>query len=474
MILITAVLALSLCQDPPQDRAVVPVKKDVIHLVGGEQISGKILQQRDNYIEVRLDEGTIIGFERSRVRSIVRGDAPAEVTKKSALGPRDEWYLLHNEKGLSAGYMHALVQIQRDGSVRVSEEWYFTSRRGRIQVTVLEFADENLLPKKSFYHERVITDANRLVSERLLDAEIAGPNIVVRRRSLKGHDEQTYRFAETARFPLSYREELRQSRGVHLVAANQELFDSRTGQFRIWNASSVPRRKVKVGGKEVQVRELSMNDGTGANTEWIDAHHKVVRREVNGAALVAVRVTKERALRAVVSRGPTGHDAAIVANEKGDMAMWLPNPIWRAGRKSATSVSIEAPLYEGTAILMTMDQIPSNVQLDSAADHIVRWLKLSVGNDIKVEKREGMQVQRAAAVRLRVRWFANREGGATAWQGVCHVFRVGGRYAALFCSAPKDSFDDLDRDFRRVLSTVQLDSQDIEPTRQGPLVRRKG
>jgi hypothetical protein len=53
------------------------------------------------------------------------------------------------------------------------------------------------------------------------------------------------------------------------------------------------------------------------------------------------------------------------------------------------------------------------------------------------------------------------------------VFRVRGKYAALFCSAPLETFDDLDGDFRRILRTVQLDSQDIEPVQQGPLARRR-
>lgn len=472
MVLIAAALALTLCQVPQADTHKKPPTKDVIHLVGGEEFVGTILKQVGNYIEIKLDQGTIVGFERSRVSSISRGAVQPAVTK-SVLGPRDEWYLLHDAKGMSAGYMHSLVQVDKDGSAHISEEWYFTSRRGRIQVTVLETVDSDLQPRKSFYHERVLSDDDRLVSERLLNAEVSGSHIIVQRRSLKGREEQKYRFAETAKFPLSYREQLRQSRETELVTANQELFDSRTGEFRIWNASSVPRRKVEIAGREVQVRELTLNDGTGANTEWIDAHHQVVRREVNGASLVAVRVSKARALRAIVSRGPTGHDPAIVATETGDMALWLPNPIWRAGRPDANCVTLEARLYNGKAMLLPLDQVPANVQLETAVDLIVRWLKLSIGKGIKVRKREATQVQRVPAIRLNLAWSATGEGRSVPWRGVCHVFRVRGKYAALFCSAPLETFDDLDGDFRRILRTVQLDSQDIEPVQQGPLARRK-
>jgi hypothetical protein len=60
-------------------------------LEGGETIVGEILKETANYIEVRIDGNMVVGFDRSRVTSIVRRDQKSQPSKPSMLAPRDEW-----------------------------------------------------------------------------------------------------------------------------------------------------------------------------------------------------------------------------------------------------------------------------------------------------------------------------------------------------------------------------------------------
>lgn len=481
-----AALALFPLQVPPQNpkpiqkptgaRAVQSAeassKRDVIHLVGGEVITGTILKQRGNYIEVRLDEGTVVGFERSRVTSIGKANAGAETEQQPMLAGRDQWFLLHDAAGRSAGFMHGLVQNLEGGGVRVTEEWFFTTGgQGRTQVTILEEADAELRPTKSFYHERVLSAADRLVAERLLDAKVAGPKLVVQRRSLKGRSRQEYPFAVTTRFPLLYREQLRQEGERELIATRQQIFDARDGAFRNWKVAGVPRRKVEWEGRKMTVRELKFERGGAPNTEWIDGEGRTLRREVNGAALVAVATTEQRARRAVVRPGPSGQPGAVAATASGRRAVWLPNPLWRVHRRGADSVVVRAPLYQAEATLIELDAVPRDVQLESAADTLVRWLRLTLGQDLVVRSRTRTQVQRAPAMRISCNWSIDRQGESRPWKGVCHLFRVDGRYVALLCTAPRVGFPGLEGDFRRILDSVQNDPQDIQPVAQGPFAK---
>ena len=472
MLWTVATLAL-LCQDPQAGRELPKQQQpiDVIQLVGGEEIRGRILKQVGNYIEIDIGGGTVVGFERSRVDRIVRGTGAPSLEAPSALSAHDDWFLLHDSDGVSVGYLHESVQVQENGEIHISEEWAFRSDLGKTQVTFLEVVEADLRPRQSFYHERVIAADDRLSSERILDARIEGPELVVNTRSMQSRARKTYPFSDTTTFPLAFKQTLRQRNGVELLATSQELFDPQSGEFRIVDASTLSGRAVELDGKQIKVKEITLKDGNHSNIEWVDADGRVVWRQVNGLALAAIRVSEQTARRSGLRRVESPDGSAVVATQSGRLALWRPSPLWRAGVSEEGGVSIEAPLYGGRATLVELDQISANVQLVSAADSVVRWLQLLLGEDLRVLRREGVQVRRQPALRLVATWPVPEEGQVQYYSGHCYVFSVADRYVALFCRAPKQNFAALEEDFERILWTVQLNALEIEPHLQGPLAR---
>jgi len=441
--------------------------RDEIVLEGGEKIIGKITKLAGNYIEVRLDENTVVGFDRSRIIRILRGGASAAAVVSARLTARDGWYLLHGGDGRTLGYLHGLVQVTKTGDVQLTEEWFFGGNKGSTRVTVVEIVDSDLRPRSCFYHERVSDKSGRLVAESLRRGTVEGASLLVDWRSLRGREKQKYPFKPGARFPLAFREEIRQSQGVAIHAANRQVFDVKTGQFKNLQASSVQRRKVAIDKRIVAVREVSIEDGSRKNREWIDGNSQVLRREINGPALVAVRTTREQALRTESNYTLRGFSTAIARSADGQIGVWLPNPIWSVKAAETGSVTVEAPLFAASATLIELSHIEKNVQLASVADDVLRWLRLSVGRKLKVIERTDVRVRRLPAVKLKLRWQAERVGESVAFWGTCHVFRFQDRCLAFFHAAPRANFHVLQDDVARILDSVQLMTEDFAPPSQG-------
>lgn len=473
MVWLATALAMTLpqaSQQPPVTRSDAPARDEIV-LEDGEKILGKIIKLAGNYIEVRLDENTVVGFDRSRITSIRRGGASAGRVVPAKLTSRDGWYLLHGGDGRALGYLHGLVQVMQGGNVQLTEEWFFGGNKGSTRVTVVEVVDSDLRPRSCFYHERVSDKSGRLVAESLRRGTVQGTSLLVVWRSLRGRKKQKYPFKNGVRFPMAFREEIRQSKGVAIHAANQQVFDTKTGHFKTLLASSVQRRKVEIDNRVAVVREVSIQDGSRKNCEWIDGNCQVLRREINGAALVAVRTTRDQALRTESNHALRGSSNAIARSADGRLGFWMPNPIWSLEASETGSITVEAPLFGASATLIELSQLEKNLQLTSAADAILRWLRLSVGRQLKVVGRSDVQVRRLPAVKLELRWQAERVGESVAYWGTCHVFRFQGRCLAFFHAVPREHFHALQDDVTRILDSVQLMTEDLDPVSQGPLAR---
>lgn len=473
MVWLATALALTLPQDVQKPPVVDPGSpaRDVIVLEGGEKIVGEILKQSGNYIEVRINETTVVGFERSRITSIRRSGNSGKSAVRPTLTSRDNWFLLHGGDGRALGYLHGLVQVQQNGEIHFTEEWFFAGNKGSTRITVLEVVSPDLSPRSCFYHERVNDNSGRMIAESLRRGTVQGRSLVVDWRSLRGREKQKYPFRYGVRFPLAFREEIRQRKDIAIHTANQQVFDPKTGSFKALMASTVQRRKVSIGNRTMIVREVSIDDGRQRNSEWIDANCQTLRREINGAALVAVRTTRARALRTEVSRNLKGANSAIATSSDGRLGLWLPNPLWSIETSGPGSITVQAPLFDATATLIELGQLDESLQLASATDAVIRWLRLSIGSELKVVQRSEVQVRRLSAVQLGLRWRKERVGESIAFKGLCHVFRSQGRYLAFFFAVPRDSFHALHADVARILDSVQLMTEDITPHLQGPLAR---
>src|SRR5262245_50214837 len=184
-------LSLALVQ-VPDGPAAPPPPAVVIELKTGGRIEGEVTFETADYLELRTGPGTTIGFERSKIAAIERGEtAPARSSEPAPLRPRDEWFVLHDAAGRMVGRLHSTLTFDADDRLRIGEEWEFRGDKSTTEVTLLEVVRPDLTPVSCFYHERVRRPGDgRVEKERLVRGAIDGDQLVVD-KTTSAHEERT-------------------------------------------------------------------------------------------------------------------------------------------------------------------------------------------------------------------------------------------------------------------------------------------
>ena len=444
---------------------------DVIVLENGGRIEGRIARETGNYIEIRIDEETVVGFEKSRIESVLRSAKIKEAKIPPPLPRRDQWYVLHDGEGRPVGHMHATITVDELGRARIGEEWRFRGSGGPTEVTMLEIADRDLRPVSCFYHERMRRARDDMViHERTVRAELSDDGLAVEKRTLKIRERRHYEAEPKMLFPLLALEVFRRRSRSEDAARVHVVYDPKREQFVRRTYTPGQRREISSGGKKVMARELLVEDAQMSNSEFVDGSMEILRREINGPGLVAVPTTEDLAMRYVTSREPI-YQATMLAELGGRFAMWLPSPVWSfLAPGSKGSITAHAPLYKASASLVLMDQIGPEVLIESAADDVHRWLVLAKPG-FALKSRYRARLRDRPTVCLEAFWQEKMDGKVVDYQGVVHVFSVDGRYLALCLAAARSEYKKMTSDFDRILNKVELHPQSVRPQLQGPLAR---
>ena len=161
---------------------------------------------------------------------------------------------------------------------------------------------------------------------------------------------------------------------------------------------------------------------------------------------------------------------AIRTERNGRFAMWLPNPMWQFSEEETEGqITARASLYDASVSLVLFDQVDADVALESAADTMLRWFRL-VQPRFQLEGRSRVPVRDTEGILLQGFYMQVGDGRVpVAHTCEIHVMRVGGVVLALCCQAPKRLFGQLESDFERVLKSLELHPESLEPPLQGPL-----
>ncbi len=440
----------------PQDPAPASAPgRDRITLKLGGTVEGTLLQDTKDYLEIRLDDGTVVGFERKLAATVERGiaasAAPVSPPARVALA-RDQWYLLHDGEGKLGGRMHETCTLGEE--IRIGEEWEFRDDKSTTEVTILEVLSAELMPLWCFYHERTRQNGDeRLVSERIVRATVHGDRLQIERKTLLKDETRNYDFPHGATFPLAALERLRRE----VIAGGLEermVFDPAREELVRRKFQQVLRRKVEHNGSTVEVREVRTGGEQGGNIEWCDASGKTIRREVNGPALVAVPAQAETAKGLQRFAGEV-RQTALRREEKGRFGMWLPNPNWRFDDGlAAGQIRARAAIHSARVNLVLLENLDKDLSVDSAADSVQRWLELT-DLDLRLERRSETQVRGARAVCLEAGIARFAASGPQRVRLKAYVFPALGRLMAFVAQAPAEDFGKLEVDFQRMLQTVE-------------------
>lgn len=453
-------------QDPPN-----PAQgggRDVVILKSGEKLEGKIVLETEDYIEIRLGERTVVGFGKNQTESIQRGvpvEAP-QVASAPGLRERDQWFLLHNGEGWPVGWLHSSVTVDENRNTRFVEKWEFTEGRRTTTVAILEILDENRNPVSCYYHEwSTIAGDQRIYDENIVEGKVVDGKLVVQRLSPAGRTETSYGLPAGTRFPLELAEEHRQKSGAGSDGDVYNLYDPRVDEFVFRHLGVSRWREVEIDGEVKRVRELITETASGLNSEWFGPSAMVLRREINGAALVAIPSTEATA-RYQATSDQQVFPSALRSEPGKRFALWLPNPAWEFDEAPLDGeVTARSHIHDAQVSLVLLDYMDPELLLESVADAVLKWHKL-MGSDFRLQLRSPVVVRQRQAVRL----VGISKQGQVSYRTVIYVMPCSGSFAAFTTVAPEASFSQLEGDFERFLDTLELDRQGVEP--KLPALRR--
>jgi hypothetical protein len=471
------ILFAACCQDPAPAVRPAPTTLDVVELKNGDVLHGRVVVAIDGFVEIEVEAGARVGFSSAQVAAIRRGAAVAP-SVQTLVAPRREWFVLHDATGAAVGWLATAVAHRPDGGFAVHEEYEFHDRDRRYQVTALATADAGGAASTAYFRERITEPTlggvglpggdvsgqqDRVVDERIVEAEARGESLVVTRVDRHGRRERALPWAATHSFPLLARTLARARRDV---VADAALFDPAGEEIVARSYDGRRLRSVALGGKVVQVTEVTEHGRAGGslrNHEWVDANARTLRRELAGPALVAVAADADAA------RNPVAAAAApaIVAEAGEGFGAWIPNPAWIATPElPAGSLALQCEVHGASATLTRIDHLEPGASRDVAVDAVANAFRLMHPGAAVAERRTGRLRDRDTA-RLVLRFRRGKEP----MRAVLDVTAHGDQHLVLACVAPDSAWDELAADFDFVRRNVEFAPQALRPTMQGPLAK---
>lgn len=468
-------LFVACCQDPAPSAPAPQAPLDVVELKNGDVLHGRVLVAIDGFVEIEVEAGARVGFSSGQVAAIRRGVAVAP-SVQTIVAPRREWFVVHDAVGAAVGWLAASVAHRPDGGFGVQEEYEFHDGERRYQVTALATADSGGAPVSAYFRERITEptlgavplpggDAGgqqeRVVDERIVEAECRGDALVVTRIDRHGRRERTLPWSPTHSFPLLARTLARARRAT---VARAELFDPAGEELVVRSYDGSRLRSIARDGKVVQITEVRESGNGPRNHEWVDANARTLRRELAGPALVAVAADAEPARRSLGATAP-----AVVAEAGNAFGLWVPNPAWTpATELPAGSLALHCETHGASATLLRIDHLEPGAALDSAVEAVANAFRLTHPGAQIVARRHGRLRDRASA-QLVATWKLGKEP----MRATVDVAPLADTHVVFTCAAPERAWEELAADFDFLRAGVEFAPQALQPRLQGPLARKE-
>lgn len=281
--------------------AVLPAQSDeaydIVKLKNGQELVGRITAETDRDVTVLFRGGEIV-LPKRRVKEIVRAErqqVEAAAAKHAvALGrydPREEFFLVYY-RGKCVGWRRVALAISKRGEEAgylFEGRTVFVKSDGAkdMDLSVSEFVDHDLNPRAMSISE-ISGEYSTLMDGRVdkghLDLRCTGTGPSHKREILFADETELY-------LPL-----VRQLADMtHFPAKGQEfkVFDSVASEFRRVKAKRGLRKEI-VGGKHQFVTVWTFESGRRSWEVWVDGYGGIVREELGGPHMVALRADREK------------------------------------------------------------------------------------------------------------------------------------------------------------------------------------
>ncbi|HYC77692.1 MAG TPA: hypothetical protein VEI02_08710 [Planctomycetota bacterium] len=435
-------------------------QEDEVRLKSGAVFKGRIVAETEAAVKLQFPGGAV-DLRRELIAEVLRGRTdPARAADDAALSALDrlpdaeQWFFLYRD-GVRIGWRHVKrVREIRDGTpgyVRVDRR-VFTGRAGgapEVDLAVTEFVDAALKPRASA--RRLSSGATARLTEGAWDAtgltlvERAGGRETVRRAP----------FPDDGELPGLLFDRLAREPRRSVAPEAYRTFDPAASTFADVSVSRALRR-VTLRGQVLDVHVFRRVASGVATEAWYDLNGRLVREELDASGLAAVRAASE-----AVGRFASGEDAGaddlglVVEADLAGLRFVKPDPGWETAAGDAARSLVLTALKVGRRA--TVDVFELAVEPGTSAEALC--LDLMARLEAAAERPSVEPPARArygATEGVAFAMNARRRGEALRTLGFLAL--RDGRALLFLCAAPKAGFADVEREFVKLLESVEIEA----------------
>ncbi|MFT7620109.1 MAG: hypothetical protein ACI97A_003766 [Planctomycetota bacterium] len=433
---------------------------DVVLLKNGQEFVGRVTHEDDKRVTVLFRGGEIV-LPKSRIKEIIRAER-AEVERRAAtetvvLGryeEREEFYFVYY-RGRRVGWRKTSVTPEVDQDkrgYRFLNRTVFLKKNGRLDMdmNVSEFVDSDLRPVSLLTMEESENYGHPIsgvVSRGHLEIKEGSGESQATREILFGDETEflqplVRKLADLSHFPEA--------------GETFKVFDSQRSQFIMVHASRSPRKEI-VAGKHQFVTVWKLQQGKRVWEIWIDGYGGLVREELGGPHMVALRAKPELVLAYARGEAKDGDGADITLeyeNVPDKFRLSRPNLTWSfefPEFDSPVAITLLNPTLQASADVIVLDHVEAGMAPETMAlDLMSRMHRKSDAHKILFQKTGNL----GGSVGIQFESTGERKGTVIRTIGAISV--TNGRAYAVLLAAPAFSFDKVRGQLERILDSFEI------------------
>ena len=349
---------------------------DVVHLKNGQEIVGIVTGETDKSVTIKFRGGEI-ELPMRQVKEIVRAER-VEVEKKAVqnsitLGryeERDEYYFVFY-RGRRVGWRNTTLSPEREKGAegyRFNSRTVFLKKDGTmdIDLRVNEFVDGDLRPLSMISSEESAgfsSMTSGVVERGHLELAVGVGSDQVRREILFSDDCEFLqpllrRLADLSHFPEKGRV--------------FKVYDSTRGMFVLMHATRKLRKEI-VGGKHQFITVWKFVQGERSWEIWVDGYGGIVREELGGPHMVAMRADPEKVAAYARGEEKDGEGVELTLDYENVLAgfkLSRPNLTWSfefPDHESPVAITLLNPTMQASADMIVLDHVSKDTACETIA-----------------------------------------------------------------------------------------------------------
>lgn len=432
---------------------------DVIKLRNGQELIGKIVKEAETTVTVEFRGGEI-RLPRLRIKEIIRADKSViqkAIKNRINMGrfeERDEFYFVYY-RGRRVGWRHKSIRVD---SVKDHQGYRFNTRTVYLKdghevdmdLQTSEFVDHQLRPLT------VVTSENGGGFSSLTRGSVQKGQLKIVSTQTGKREVNAIFFKEGTDFFQPLMRRLADMTHFPDRGETYKIYNSVQKRFERLHASRSLRKEI-VAGKHQFVTVWKFKRHERVVELWIDGYGGVVREEIGGPHMVALRAHKDAVMKYSNGEAPEEDDVDLsleYENVPSGFSLSRPNLTWSfefPEFDSPVAITLLNPALQSSVDVVVLDRVDKSLAEESVVLDLLSRMKRNCENaEILYQRPDPL----AGYEGLRFEIQANRKGTYLRTIGVVTVHD--GKGYVLLLAAPSARFDKAKPQFERIIESFQV------------------